>query len=224
MPHQTPGLKHVLSYYQHAVKVNAEGDVHLSDETIQSLGTKTSFLTTYLFGAITQIASPAGSRHDVAAIPAHTAPVPVRENEKPQEVESIRQRRESFDLPTPTSKLSVWSVLTEFVPDPGYFLAGAISGVASRTTTAPLDRLKVYLIAQTGSSTEAVNAAKSGAPVQATKHGANTLVNACKDLWAAGGIRSLYAGMLGTYCVCESEPNWLQATASTSSKSCLNRL
>ncbi|KAG9648569.1 hypothetical protein KCU98_g9061, partial [Aureobasidium melanogenum] len=68
-----------------------------------------------------------------------------------------------------------------------------ISGVASRTTTAPLDRLKVYLIAQTGTN-EAVQAVKSGAPAAAAKSSANTLVRACKELWAAGGIRSLFAG------------------------------
>ncbi|KAG9570333.1 hypothetical protein KCU60_g17290, partial [Aureobasidium melanogenum] len=109
MPIGSPGLKAVMSYYQSAMKVTAEGDVSVSDETIQGLG---------------------------------------------------------------------------------YFLAGGISGVASRTTTAPLDRLKVYLIAQTGTN-EAVQAVKSGAPAAAAKSSANTLVRACKELWAAGGIRSL---------------------------------
>ncbi|KAH0289445.1 mitochondrial carrier [Aureobasidium namibiae CBS 147.97] len=112
MPISSPGIKAVMSYYQGAVKVTAEGDVSVSDETIQGIG---------------------------------------------------------------------------------YFLAGGISGVASRTTTAPLDRLKVYLIAQTGTN-EAVQAVKSGAPTAAAKSSANTLVKACKELWAAGGIRSLFAG------------------------------
>jgi solute carrier family 25 phosphate transporter 23/24/25/41 len=76
----------------------------------------------------------------------------------------------------------------------GYFAAGGLSGITSRTATAPLDRLKVYLIAQTGTATEALQAAKKGAPLQATKHSASTLWNACKELWAAGGIRSLFAG------------------------------
>lgn len=65
----------------------------------------------------------------------------------------------------------------------------------SRTSTAPLDRLKVYLIAQTGNTNKAVQAAKHGAALQATKHAARPLIDACKELWAAGGIRSLFAGM-----------------------------
>lgn len=89
--------------------------------------------------------------------------------------------------------------LTDLVPNVGYFAAGGLSGITSRTATAPLDRLKVYLIAQTGSATETIKAAKSGAALQATKHGASTLWNACRDLWAAGGIRSLFAGGLPLY-------------------------
>ncbi|KAF2861707.1 mitochondrial carrier [Piedraia hortae CBS 480.64] len=76
----------------------------------------------------------------------------------------------------------------------GYFIAGGLSGITSRTLTAPLDRLKVYLIAQTGNAEDAIQAAKSGNAVKATAHGMATLVNACKELWAAGGIRSLFAG------------------------------
>jgi len=76
----------------------------------------------------------------------------------------------------------------------GYFVAGGVSGITSRTVTAPLDRLKVYLIAQTTNTNDALQAAKSGAPVQAGRQGMRTLINACKDLWAAGGIRSLFAG------------------------------
>ena len=86
------------------------------------------------------------------------------------------------------------------MPNIGYFAAGGLSGITSRTATAPLDRLKVYLIAQTGSATKAVQAAKGGAVLEATKHGAGTMWNACKALWDAGGVRSLFAGrflMLG---------------------------
>lgn len=76
----------------------------------------------------------------------------------------------------------------------GYFLAGACAGIASRTATAPLDRLKVYLIAQTSSKKAAVEAVKGGSPVKAARQFGRPLVNAMKDLWAAGGIRSLFAG------------------------------
>jgi hypothetical protein len=76
----------------------------------------------------------------------------------------------------------------------GYFLAGAFAGAASRTATAPLDRLKVYLIAQTSNKEAAVEAAKDGSPVKAVKRFGRPLVDAMKDLWARGGIRSLFAG------------------------------
>jgi hypothetical protein len=78
----------------------------------------------------------------------------------------------------------------------GYFLAGACAGIASRTATAPLDRLKVYLIAQTSSKKAAVEAVKDGSPVKAARQFGRPLVDAMKDLWAAGGIRSLFAGKL----------------------------
>lgn len=76
----------------------------------------------------------------------------------------------------------------------GYFVAGGMAGFVSRTATAPLDRLKVYLIAQTGVTRAAAEAAKQGAPIEATKKAARPLVEASKALWRAGGIRSLFAG------------------------------
>jgi len=80
------------------------------------------------------------------------------------------------------------------LPTPGYFAAGGLAGAISRTTTAPLDRLKVYLIAQTGTTQEAIKAAKSGSPYFALRAAWRTTASAVKDLWAAGGIRSLWAG------------------------------
>lgn len=90
-------------------------------------------------------------------------------------------------------------LLTEFLPEPGYFLAGGVAGVISRTATAPLDRLKVYLIAQTGATNKAVHAAKTGAPLQASKLVARPLVDALKALWGMGGIKSMFAGELNIY-------------------------
>jgi solute carrier family 25 phosphate transporter 23/24/25/41 len=86
--------------------------------------------------------------------------------------------------------------LTENTPQLGYFIAGGMAGAVSRTATAPLDRLKVYLIAKTSSGAAAVHAAKGGAPVKAAATASKTLVDAVKELWRAGGIRSLFAGML----------------------------
>lgn len=87
------------------------------------------------------------------------------------------------------------SRLTEILPDPGYFAAGAIAGAFSRTATAPLDRLKVYLIANISSNTATLQAAKQGNAIAATKMVGQPLIAACKELWRAGGIRSLFAGM-----------------------------
>lgn len=69
-----------------------------------------------------------------------------------------------------------------------------MAGMISRTATAPLDRLKVYLIAQTSRKDAAIDAAKSGSPVKAVRHLGKPLIDAMKDLWAAGGMRSLFAG------------------------------
>ncbi|KAL0782566.1 hypothetical protein CaCOL14_000472 [Colletotrichum acutatum] len=85
--------------------------------------------------------------------------------------------------------------LTDFAPDPGYFVAGAVAGGLSRTATAPLDRLKVYLLVNTRASTEtAASALKQGRPLVALNNAVRPFSDAVKDLWKAGGMRSLFAG------------------------------
>lgn len=87
--------------------------------------------------------------------------------------------------------------LTDCLPQPGYFAAGGLAGAVSRTSTAPLDRLKVYLIANTGARVgESLVEAKHGNPTQAVKIAGRPLIDASKELWRAGGIRSLFAGEL----------------------------
>lgn len=76
----------------------------------------------------------------------------------------------------------------------GYFVAGGLAGIVSRTATAPLDRLKVYLIAQVANKKAAAQAVKEGSPAAAVRHLGRPLIDATKELWAAGGIRSLFAG------------------------------
>lgn len=89
------------------------------------------------------------------------------------------------------------SKLTQYLPAPGYFLAGAISGGVSRTATAPLDRLKVYLLVNTTNPVSAaVGAAKSGKPVAALKTSYRPISDAVVTLWKAGGVRTFFAGGL----------------------------
>ena len=104
----------------------------------------------------------------------------------------------ALNLPATTSSKQNHAtyMLTDLLPHPGYFLAGGVAGFMSRTATAPLDRLKVYLIAQVSTQSEAANALKSGSPIKAMRAASGPLVNACVELWRMGGVRSLFAGKL----------------------------
>jgi solute carrier family 25 phosphate transporter 23/24/25/41 len=76
----------------------------------------------------------------------------------------------------------------------GYFLAGGAAGALSRTATAPLDRIKVFLIAKAGNT--AVAAASQGQPVVAVKHAARPLKDAIATVWRSGGVRAFFAGSM----------------------------
>lgn len=200
IPTQAPSLHAVLSYYQSAAQITPEGDVHISDEALQGLGTTLDFLKTSAFGAITSLVRPPNpsTKRLPAAAPANQAVAEASQAAQlasadfhDVEDEEVRVDEDPY-IPIKPARRKL--KLTDLVPDVGYFVAGGVSGITSRTVTAPLDRLKVYLIAQTTNANDAVQAAKSGAPVKAGRQGVRTLVNACKDLWAAGGIRSLFAG------------------------------
>jgi solute carrier family 25 phosphate transporter 23/24/25/41 len=97
-------------------------------------------------------------------------------------------------LPAPdwTTWSNLRAVLISCVPSTGYFAAGAVAGIVSRTATAPLDRLKVYLIAQTGIRNHPL--AKRHGLLGMMAVGLKNTGFAVKDLWQAGGLRSLYAG------------------------------
>lgn len=85
--------------------------------------------------------------------------------------------------------------LTDFAPQPGYFLAGAIAGGVSRTATAPLDRLKVYLLVNTQNRGETAAAAlKRGKLLIALKNAARPFGDAIRDVYRSGGIRGFFAG------------------------------
>lgn len=176
------------------MKVNAEGDVQISDDTIQGLGTLQNFLRTFF-----------GSIFLVAKTPPQT-PFPPDQldnfemSELAESPQSLPPRPDLHKISLPIAEVQrgLWqsfkSLLIACVPNPGYFVAGGLAGIVSRTSTAPLDRLKVYLIAQTNVTEAAVSAAKHGNVVQAALNAWRPLAVATKELWQAGGMRSLYAG------------------------------
>ncbi|KAH7027079.1 calcium dependent mitochondrial carrier protein-like protein [Macrophomina phaseolina] len=200
IPAETPSLKAVLSYYSSTVQMNPEGDVAVNDELMNGLGT---WLLHLFFGSLIGIAkSPTASlpplerESETSALmpPATQPPATVQQPLLPPEVGLVEASTAAPETADTFWQTHVEPVLTACVPNPGYFVAGGLAGIVSRTTTAPLDRLKVYLIAQTHTTETAVQAAKKGAPLAAVKRGVMSLVKATKELWAAGGMRSLYAG------------------------------
>jgi solute carrier family 25 phosphate transporter 23/24/25/41 len=215
MPADAPGLKAVLSYYSSTVTLNAEGDTQLSGETVESLGTPPMFLS-LLFGSLIKITTPDGRQTKTATAPdpnhnrqsSQSSAMPdtsqPRDSSPPRDTKHLKatERSEDSDHSEPdfsedidVSKKVKDLSLTMILPDPGYFAAGGLAGVISRTATAPLDRLKVYLIANTGEIKDSINAVKKGDAVAAAKTVGRPLIEASKALWKAGGMRSLFAGI-----------------------------
>lgn len=183
--------------------MNAEGDVQISEDIIDGLGTKQTFLKIFdiLFGAIIRIAKPPSYVVPATGVPSAYQSVIVDGEMSPQPAAQLLPPEvDLIEIPILDEEMDAdmtrgfISVLIPYLPIPGYFVAGGLAGIISRTATAPLDRLKVYLIAKTDVAQEVTAAAKSGNPIAVVRHGVSSLVEASKQLWRAGGMRSLYAG------------------------------
>ena len=201
IPANAPNLQAVMSYFSATMKMNAEGDVLVSDDKAQGLGTAQRFLH-FFFGSLFLVAraipytstSYSPDYHEPLEMASEPAPSFAISQSLPPRPTHEEHRAPLADVHTELVE-GFGTVLIGCVPHAGYFVAGAIAGIVSRTSTAPLDRLKVYLIAQTSAAKEeAVAAAKSGNIFKAAANAWRPLATATKELWHAGGMRSLYAG------------------------------
>lgn len=208
--HAEAPLKAVLSYYTSTLKLNSEGDTSINEDTLEGLGTPSNLLNV-LFGVIIQL-----SKSNMSTTTPNSDNTPTN-----MPTNSPKDSGNAIDKDTSMSKGSKEATLDGNVKSNGavsedshpveggkrmklkladislnlgYFAAGAVAGVVSRTATAPLDRLKVYLIANIGSASGTVEAAKKGDAIVAARRLGQPLVDASKELWRAGGIRSLFAG------------------------------
>ncbi|CDK26014.1 unnamed protein product [Kuraishia capsulata CBS 1993] len=84
----------------------------------------------------------------------------------------------------------------------GYFLAGGLSGVVSRTCTAPFDRVKVFLIARTDlTSTFLHSKEEIRHIIEEQKHQElaeskikSPIIKAARSLYRQGGLKAFYVG------------------------------
>lgn len=176
--------------------MNVEGDTIISDDAIENVGMSQKFFSTLCSLFSIRLGRPNSQNpsiikilpeSDISVIESSSTIADMSGSKLhisyPHQMETQIKYSSSFE-----------AVLIDRLPNSGYFAAGAAAGIVSRTVTAPLDRLKVYLIANTGVARGALEAASSGAAVEVAKKSLHPFVIAVKELWQAGGIRSLFAG------------------------------
>lgn len=189
----------------------------VSDETLEGLGT-VGFIFQALFGTLVKLASqppiPLNPPSPPETLPPEKATPSGDQRQRDERDTATMHSKEGFDDDYEAAVMqfeeeqaldsheirqiapkSAKSKLTEYLPHPGYFLAGAVSGGVSRTATAPLDRLKVYLLVNTQTSTTvAIDAVKRGRIITALRNSYRPIGDAVVHLWKAGGFRTFFAG------------------------------
>lgn len=191
-------LRTVLSYYSATGNLSPEGDVHIN-EPILGAGTANQFPSADPFQTLSATPSEdmVNPSNEVTQLGRETLPHLNMHHYVP---DGTGDPELEWLFVSNSVKLwfyhrSIVQILTESTPHIGYFLSGGMAGAVSRTATAPFDRLKVYLIAQTKVKSTAANIARAGSAAEAAGWMAWPIVEASKDLWRAGGIRSLFAGL-----------------------------
>ncbi|PHH68878.1 hypothetical protein CDD80_7168 [Ophiocordyceps camponoti-rufipedis] len=166
----------VLSYYFAVVNVTPEGDSIVKEDTLEG---------TEAHGPNMDVPDGAADlRVDIAATAG-----------PPDTGKGMKAEANGDGTTDQSSGKAKKLRLTELAPDPGYFLAGAIAGGLSRTATAPLDRLKVYLLVSTKSESQTATAAlKQGRLVAALRNALRPLGDAVKDVYRSGGLSGFFAG------------------------------
>ncbi|KAJ8124059.1 hypothetical protein ONZ43_g135 [Nemania bipapillata] len=161
-------LHTVFTFYSDILTLSAEGDSVMSEKTLE--------------GTVPHVTVVSGVSSSTSNSVGGATPADLSTSQDTQIENATRDKVKK-------------SVLINYIPDPGYFIAGAVAGGISRTATAPLDRLKVYLLVNTKSEANAaLNAAKKGQPILALRNAGRPLIAAVSDLYKSGGLRGFFAG------------------------------